>query len=153
MLAFQLSVAEDVAGAFNVSVTLAVLVIPPPITVIVPGWFPIARVAVFTLTVTVPLFVPDVALSDNQETSSLVIQVPFELMVTVWVPGFAAPCVAVKERLLGDTVNELAVTMRVTLTVLVVPPPVTVIAPALVPTDALPRLMPAVIVPFPDPDV
>lgn len=43
--------------------------------------------------------------------------------------------------------------MRVTLTVLVVPPPVTVILPLFVPTDALPRLMLAVMVPLPEPDV
>lgn len=44
-------------------------------------------------------------------------------------------------------------TVRVTLIVLVVPPPTTVMAPLFVPTDAVPRLMLAVIVPFPDPDV
>jgi hypothetical protein len=59
----------------------------------------------------------------------------------------------VKERLLGDTVNEAAVTVRVTLTVLVVPPLVTVIVPLLVPTDALPRLMLVVMDPLPEPDV
>jgi hypothetical protein len=71
--------------------TLAVLVIPPPITVIVPVWFPIAMLAVFILTVMVPLFEPDVALSDNQETSSLAVQDPFEVTVRDWFAGFAAP--------------------------------------------------------------
>jgi hypothetical protein len=56
-------------------------------------------------------------------------------------------------RLLGDTVKDAAVTVRVTLTVLVVLPPVTVIVPVFVPTDALLRLMLAVMGPFPDPDV
>ena len=50
-------------------------------------------------------------------------------------------------------VNEAAETVRVTPTVLVVPLPVTVIVPLLLPTAALLRLMLAVIVPFPDPDV
>jgi hypothetical protein len=59
----------------------------------------------------------------------------------------------VKERLLGDTVNVAAETVRVTLTVLVVPPPVTVIVALFVPTDALPRLMLGVMVPLPEPDV
>ena len=91
MLASQVSVADEVAGAFNVSVTLTVLVIPPPITVIVPVWFPIARLAVFTMTVMVPLFDPDVGVSDNQVTSSLAVHVWFEVTVTVWFVGFAAP--------------------------------------------------------------
>lgn len=91
MLAFHISTAEEVAGAFNVSVTLAVLVIPPPVTVIVPVWFPIARLAVFTLAVMVPLLEPDAGLSDNQEASSLAVHVWFELTETVWLAGFAAP--------------------------------------------------------------
>ncbi len=56
-------------------------------------------------------------------------------------------------RLLGNKVNEAAVTVRVTLTVLVVPPPLTVMVPLLLPTDALLRLTLAVTVRFPDPDV
>lgn len=91
MFAFHVNVADEVAGAFNVSVTFAVLVIPPPITVIAPVWFPIARLAVFTMAVMVPLFEPDVTLSDNQEALSLAAHVPFELTVIVWFVGFAAP--------------------------------------------------------------
>lgn len=144
---------DEVDGAFSVSVTLTVLVIPPPVTVIVAVLLPRLTFAVFTLAVIVPLVEPDVGLIDNQEALSLTVHVPFELTVTVWFVGFAAPCVAVKERLLGDTVNEAAETVRVTLTVLVVLPLVTAIVPLLVPTDALLRLMLAVIVPFPDPDV
>lgn len=82
---------EDVADAFKLSVTLAVLVIPPPITVMVPAWFPIAMLAVFILTVMVPLFEPDVALSDNQGTSSLAVHDPFDVTVRDWFAGFAAP--------------------------------------------------------------
>lgn len=91
MLAFHVSTAEEVAGAFNVSVTLAVLVIPPPVTVIVAVLLPRLAFAVFTLAVMVPLFEPDAGLSDNQEASSLAVQVPFELTVIVWLTGFAAP--------------------------------------------------------------
>jgi len=152
-LAFQVRIAEDVAGAFNVSVTLTVLVIPPPVTVIVAELLPRLAFAVFTLAVIVPLVEPDVGLSDNQEAPSLAVHVWLELTETVWFAGFAAPCAAVKERLLGDRVTEAAVTVRVTPTVLVVPPPVTVIVPLLVPADAALRLMLAVTVPFPDPDV
>ena len=68
----------------------------------------------FTLAVMVPLFEPDAGLTVNQEASSLAVHVWFELTVTVWLAGFAAPCVAVKERLLGDTVNEAAETVTVT---------------------------------------
>lgn len=153
LLAFQVRVAEDVAGAFSVSVTLMVLVIPPPVTVIVAELLPRLAVEVFTLAVMVPLFEPDVGLSDNQVAPSLAVHVWLEPTETVWLAGFAAPCVAVKERLLGDRVTKAAVTVRVTLTVLVVPPPVTVIVPLLLPADALLRLMLAVTVPLPDPDV
>ena len=55
-------------------------------------------------------------------------------------------------RLLGDTVSEAAVTVRVTFTVLVVPPPVTVIVAVLVPTGALDKITLAVILPLPVPD-
>ncbi len=151
--ASHINVADEVAGAFNVSVTFTVLVVPPPVTVISALFVPRLAVEVFTLAVTVPLFEPDVGLSDNQVAPSLAVHVWLELTETVWLAGFAAPCVAVKERLLGDRVTEAAVTVRVTLTVLVVPPAVTVIVPLLLPTDALLRLMLAVIVPFPDPDV
>jgi len=146
-------VTDEVADAFKVSVTFTVLVIPPPVTVITALLVPRLAVEVFTLAVIVPLFEPDVGLSDNQEAPSLAVHVWLELTETVWFAGFAAPCVAVKERLLGDTVNEAAEIVRVTLAVLVVLPPVTVIVPLLLPTDALLRLMLAVIVRFPDPDV
>jgi hypothetical protein len=56
-------------------------------------------------------------------------------------------------RLLGDTVSEAAETVRVTATVLVVPPPVTVMVALFVPTAALARLMLAAMVPFPEPEV
>jgi hypothetical protein len=47
--------------------------------------------AVFTLAVIVPLLEPDDGLTVNQEALSLAVQVWFELTVTVWVAGFAAP--------------------------------------------------------------
>lgn len=55
--------------------------------------------------------------------------------------------------MLGDTVSGAAETARVTLTVLVVPPPVTVMVALFVPVAALPRLTLAVIVPLPEPEV
>jgi hypothetical protein len=50
-------------------------------------------------------------------------------------------------------VNDAAETVRGTVTVLVAPPPVTVMVALFVPTAALPRLMLAVMAPLPDPDV
>ncbi len=50
-------------------------------------------------------------------------------------------------------VNEAAETIRVTLTFLTVPPPVTMMAAVCVPTGTSPRLMLAEMVPFPDPEV
>lgn len=50
-------------------------------------------------------------------------------------------------------VNEAAETVRVTLTFLIVLPPVTVMAAVCVPTGTPPRLMLAEMVPFPDPEV
>jgi hypothetical protein len=91
VLAFHVSAADEVAGAFNVSVTVMVLVIPPPVTVMVAVLLPRLAFAVFTLAVTVPLFEPDVGLSDNQEALSLAVHVWFELTETVWLTGFAAP--------------------------------------------------------------
>jgi hypothetical protein len=61
--------------------------------------------------------------------------------------------VAVKARLPGDMVNEVAETVKVTLTFFTVPPPVTVIVAVCVPTETPPRLMLAERVPFPDPEV
>ena len=54
--------------------------------------------------------------------------------------------------MVGDRLKEAAVTVKVTLTVLVVFPLVTVMVPVLVPTGAVLRLTLAVRVPFPDPD-
>lgn len=56
-------------------------------------------------------------------------------------------------RLPGDMVNEAAETVRVTVTFLTAPPPVTVMAAVCVPTGTPPRLMLAETVPFPDPEV
>jgi hypothetical protein len=90
-LAFQVRVADDVVGAFNWSVTFTVLVIPPPVTVITPLFVPRLAVAVLTLTVMVPLFEPEVGLTDNQEALSLAVQDPFDVTVSDWLAGFAAP--------------------------------------------------------------
>jgi hypothetical protein len=91
VLAFHVSVADEVAGGFNVSVTLTVLVMPPPVTVITAVLLPRLAVAVFTLAAIVPLLEPDVGLRDNQEALSLAVHDPFEVTVTLWLAGFAAP--------------------------------------------------------------
>jgi hypothetical protein len=91
VLAFHVRVAEDVAGAFNVSVTFTVLVIPPPVTVITALLVPRLAVEVFTLAVMVPLLEPDAGLTVNQEALSLAVQDPFDVTVRDWLVGFAAP--------------------------------------------------------------
>lgn len=64
-----------------------------------------AVVPVTTLAVTTPLPVPKARLSVNQGALSLALQVsvspPVLLILKVWVAGFAPPCVAAKERLVG----------------------------------------------------
>ncbi len=57
----------------------------------VAGLFPGFTLAVFTLAVIVPLFEPEVGLSDNQGALSLAVHVPVELRMMVWAGGFAAP--------------------------------------------------------------
>lgn len=74
---------DELDGAFSVRVTFTVLVMPPLVTVTVVELFPWVAVAVFTLAVMVPLLEPDVGLSDSQETPSLALHVPFELMAMV----------------------------------------------------------------------
>ena len=95
VLAFHVNVAEEVDGALRLSVTLTVLVIPPPVTVIVAGLLPKLALAVFTMAVIVPLLEPDVGLTVSHVLSLLAVHVPLELTVTDWLGGFAAPCVAV----------------------------------------------------------
>lgn len=153
MFAFQVSVADELDGVFSVKVTVAVLVKPPLVTVIVAVLFPGLAVVVFTLATIDPFFGPDVGLSESQEASSLAVHVPVASNVMVWDNGLAAPCVAVKARFPGVTVNEGAATVRVTWTVLVVPPAVTVIAAVFVPTEALSGLTLAEMVPLPEPEV
>src|SRR5687767_240683 len=112
---------------------------PPPVTVIVPLLVPTDAVEVFTLMVTVPLFEPLAGLTVSQPSGSLTVHEPLELTVNDWAAGLAAPCVALKLRLAGPTVNVGAGALRAsaTFTVRVRPPPVTVIVPLLVPTVAV----------------
>jgi hypothetical protein len=70
-----------VAGAFRVSVTLIVLVMPPPVRVMLAAWLPAVKFAVFTLAVMVALFEPDVKLRASHEALSLMVHDPFELTV------------------------------------------------------------------------
>lgn len=91
MFAFQVKVADELDGAFSVRVTVAVLAKPPLVTVMVAELFPWLALAVFTLAVIIPLLVPDIGLSDNQEALPLAVHVPVEFRVRVWDDGFAAP--------------------------------------------------------------
>ena len=69
-------------GAETVSVTVTVLVVPPPITVIVALLVPTTAVAKFTLVATVPLPDPEVGLIVSHALLLLAVHVPFEVMVT-----------------------------------------------------------------------
>jgi len=66
---------------------------PPPVTVITALLVPRLAVEVFTLTVIVPLFEPDVGLIVNQEAEEVLLadQDPFDVTVTDWFAGLAAP--------------------------------------------------------------
>lgn len=108
---FQVKAAEDVAGAFRVRATVSVCVVPPPVTVIVALVVPRVALAVFTLAVIVPLLEPDVGLTVSHVALLLTAHVPLELTVMDWLAGFAAPWVAVNERLAGDTVMAAAAVM------------------------------------------
>jgi hypothetical protein len=74
-------VAEEVAGAFSVRLTLTLRVIPPPVTVMVPVLLPTTAVAVLILTVRVPLFDPDVGLTVSQLALSAAVQLPLDVRV------------------------------------------------------------------------
>jgi len=72
-----------VAGALNVSVTLIVLVSPPPDIVITALFVPAVAVLVFTLTVKLPLLDPEVGFTVNQLAFSVTVQDVFELTASV----------------------------------------------------------------------
>jgi hypothetical protein len=74
-------VAEEVAGALSVRLTLTLRVIPPPVTVMVPVLLPTTAVAVLILTVRVPLFDPDVGLTVSQLALSAAVQLPLDVRV------------------------------------------------------------------------
>ena len=66
MLALQVKTAEELPDELRESVTVIVLVMPPPVIVMVPLLVPTVAVAVLTLTVTVPLLEPEVGLTESQ---------------------------------------------------------------------------------------
>ncbi len=66
MLGFQLKIAEELPVVRRERLTAIVLVMPPPVIVMVPLFVPTVAVAVLTLTVTVPLFEPEVGLTASQ---------------------------------------------------------------------------------------
>lgn len=148
--------AEDVAGAFNTSVTFTVLVIPPPVTVIADVLLPILAVAVFTLAVTIPLPEPDVGLTVNHDALSLAVQVPFDVTETDWFTGLAAPWTAenVSEEGLSVIVVDAGETVKVTGTdAVVVPTAVIVIVALYVPAVRAPVAAVTLTVPLPVPEV
>jgi hypothetical protein len=91
VLASHVRVADEVDAALRVSETLAVLVIPPPVRVMVALFVPIEAVAVFTLTVRVLLFEAERGVIVNQLAFSLTLQFVFDVTASVCVAGLAAP--------------------------------------------------------------
>ena len=75
--------ADDVDGALSVNVTSTVFVIPPPVTVIVALFVPTDAVAVFTLTVMLPLLEDEAGLTVIQLTLSVTLQLMFDVTASV----------------------------------------------------------------------
>ena len=84
-------VADEVDAALRVNATSTVLVVPPPVRVMVALFVPTEAVAVFTLTVRALLFDAERGLTVNQLVFSLTLQLVFEVTVSVWLVGLAAP--------------------------------------------------------------
>ena len=73
--AFQVNVADEVAGALTVSVTATVFEeAPAALTVTVPLYVPALSPAVFTLVVNVLLPLPDAGLTASHKALSLTVQ-------------------------------------------------------------------------------
>jgi hypothetical protein len=83
VLAFQTRVAEELPDVLRVRVTVMVLVVPPPVTVIVALFVPTVAVLVFTLTVKLPLLDPDVGFTVIQLAFSLTVQDVLDVIVSV----------------------------------------------------------------------
>jgi hypothetical protein len=108
------------------------------VTVMVALKVPGAKPAVFTFTATVPLPEPEAGLNVSQEALSLALQVsvppPVFAILMVLAAGFAPPTLSVKDRLVGlspmvGLVLVDVVTVNMTGTDLVVPPPEMVALP------------------------
>lgn len=69
-------------GAETVNVTVTVLIVPPPVTLMTALLIPTIAVAKSTLAVTVPLPDPEAGLIVSHALLLLAVQVPFEVMVT-----------------------------------------------------------------------
>ena len=91
MFGSHVRVADDVDAVLRFNVTPTVLVTPPPVSVMVALLVPTVAVDVFTLTVMLPLFDPDVGLTVNQLLFSVTLQLVLEVTETVWFVGLAAP--------------------------------------------------------------
>ncbi len=103
-------------AADTVSVAEIVLATPPLVTVIVALFVPTTAEDRATLAVMDPLPLPDDGLIVSQVALLLAVQLPFELTATVWLAGFAPPCMPVIVNDVGLTVRdgEGAVTVKVT---------------------------------------
>ena len=103
-------------AAATVSVTAAVLVTPPLVTVIVAWFVPTAADARVTVAAIDPLPLPADGLRVSQGTLLLAVQLPFELTVTLWPAGFVPPCTPENVTTVGVTVRvgAGAVTVKVT---------------------------------------
>ena len=69
-------------GAETVNVTVTVLIVPPPVTLMTALLIPTIAVTKSTLAVTVPLPDPEAGLIVSHALLLLAVQVPFEVMVT-----------------------------------------------------------------------
>ena len=83
MFGIQVRVADDVEAALTVKVTSTVFVTPPPVRVIVATLVPAVAVAVFTLTVMLPLLDAEAGLTVNQPTLSLTLQLVFDVTASI----------------------------------------------------------------------
>ena len=78
-------------AAETVKATEIVRVTPPLVTVIVALFVPTAAEDKATCVAMDPLPLPDDGLSVSHGTLLLAVQLPFEVTVTAWLPGFAPP--------------------------------------------------------------
>ena len=101
---------EPIAGGTGAAATvkatgMLTVVAPAALSVMLSLYLPAGKVPVATVAVTVPVPAPAAGLRDSHVACSLAFQFkappPVLLIVRVWAAGFAPPCWAVKDRLVG----------------------------------------------------